>query len=281
MADVPDYAIWDNVLAQLRDADPSLCRQWFDDIEPMGISNGVLWLRTGTEMQQRYLQSKCLSPFREAAQSATHRLLVVEFLGPGESPPRNSSNGKSKKRPTAFRHAAVKDDELVLNPDYMFDTFVNGPSNRLAHAAARAVGENPGSTYNPLFIHGGVGLGKTHLLQAICHRFLEVDPKARILYLSCEGFVTRFMDAVQAGLVNDFRRQFSDISMLVIDDVSFLCKRDSTQEEFFHTFNTLYQTKRQIVLSSDAPPRRDSRPRATARLPVQLGVGRADRIAGL
>jgi chromosomal replication initiator protein len=222
----------------------------------MGISNGVLWLRTGTEMQQRYLQSECLSPFRDAAQSATQRLLAVEFLGPGEAPPRNSSNGRSKNTQTqpAFRHAPVNDDELVLNPDCMFDSFINGPSNRLAHAAARAVGENPGSTYNPLFIHGGVGLGKTHLLQAICHRFLEEDPAARILYLSCEGFITRFMDAVQLGLVNDFRRQFSDISMLVIDDVNFLCKRDSTQEEFFHTFNTLYQTNRQIVLSSDASP---------------------------
>ena len=143
---------------------------------------------------------------------------------------------------------------LVINPDYTFENFVVGPNNRLAHAAAVAVAANPGRAYNPYFVHGDVGLGKTHLLQAICLRIMELEPGARIFYTSCEGFMTQFMDAVQAGEMGAFRHRFRDVDLLVIDDVHFLAKRDRTQEEFFHTFNTLYQAHKQIVLSSDAPP---------------------------
>ncbi len=145
-------------------------------------------------------------------------------------------------------------DELVLIPDYTFDNFVTGPGNRLAHAAAVAIAENPGKAYNPMFIHGGVGLGKTHLLQAVCRRILDDNPRANIVYISCEDFITRFMEAVQAGRMAGFRHHFRHAHMLVIDDIHFLGKRERTQEEFFHTFNSLHQTGRQIILSSDAPP---------------------------
>jgi chromosomal replication initiator protein len=131
---------------------------------------------------------------------------------------------------------------------------VQGPSNRLAHAAAVAVAQKPGRTYNPLFLHGGVGLGKTHLLQAICLTIREAQPGASIYYTSCDGFITQFMDAVQAGQMGDFRHRFRDLDVLVIDDIHFLAKRERTQEEFFHTFNSLYQMNKQIVLSSDAAP---------------------------
>ncbi|MEC9374059.1 MAG: chromosomal replication initiator protein DnaA, partial [Planctomycetota bacterium] len=114
--------------------------------------------------------------------------------------------------------------------------------------------EKPGQAYNPMFIHGDVGLGKTHLLQAVCMRILERNPSATILYIPCEAFVTRFMESVQAGEMTQFRHYFRDVDMLVIDDVHFLAERDRTQEEFFHTFNSLYQSNRQIILSSDAPP---------------------------
>ncbi len=143
---------------------------------------------------------------------------------------------------------------LHIDPDYDFDSFVVGPSNRLAHAAAKAVADNPGKAYNPLFIHGDVGLGKTHLLQAICLGLVERKPDAVICYLSCEGFMTEFMQAVRAGEMIEFRYRFRDVDVLVVDDIHYLGKRDRTQEEFFHTFNTLYQANKQIVLSSDAPP---------------------------
>lgn len=143
---------------------------------------------------------------------------------------------------------------LPINPDYGFGEFVIGPNNRLAHAASVAVSENPGFAYNPLFIHGGVGLGKTHLLQAICLKILRENPEIKLHYVSCDGFMSQFMSAVQSGKMAEFRQTFRDVDLLVIDDVHFLAKRDRTQEEFLHTFNTLYQGNKQIILSSDAPP---------------------------
>ncbi len=143
---------------------------------------------------------------------------------------------------------------LPINPDYGFDEFVIGPNNRLAHAASVAVSENPGFAYNPLFIHGGVGLGKTHLLQAICLKITQDNPEINLHYVSCDGFMTQFMSAVQSGKMAEFRHTFRDVDLLVIDDIHFLSKRDRTQEEFFHTFNALYQANKQIILSSDAPP---------------------------
>ncbi len=145
-------------------------------------------------------------------------------------------------------------ESLVINPDNGFENFVVGPGNRLAHAAALAVAANPGKSYNPFFVHGGVGLGKTHLLQAVCLKIAQADPSARMHYTSCEGFVTEFIESVQSGEMSQFRHRFRDVDVLVIDDIHFLAKRERTQEEFFHTFNTLYQAGKQIILSSDAAP---------------------------
>lgn len=145
-------------------------------------------------------------------------------------------------------------DEMVINPDYSFETYIVGPNNRLAHAAAVAVSQQPGTAYNPFFIHSGVGLGKTHLLQAICQALLSTKPDCRIYYVSCEGFVGQFMEAVQAGQMLEFRHKFRDIDVLVVDDIHFLAAHERTQEEFFHTFNSLWQSRKQIVLSSDASP---------------------------
>jgi chromosomal replication initiator protein len=145
-------------------------------------------------------------------------------------------------------------DTLTINPDNGFENFVVGPGNRLAHAAAVAVAENPGYAYNPFFVHGDVGLGKTHLLQAICVSIAQANPKAVMHYVSCDTFVNDFMNSVRDGRMSDFRHRFRDVDVLVIDDIHFLAERERTQEEFFHTFNSLYQLNKQIVLSSDAPP---------------------------
>jgi len=141
---------------------------------------------------------------------------------------------------------------VPLNPDYTFENFVTGPCNRLPHAASVAVAEKPGNAYNPLFIHGGVGLGKTHLLQAVCQKVLEKYDEARILYLSCDSFINQFITAVETGDMAQFRHRYRHVDMIVIDDIHFLAGRDRTQEEFFHTFNTLYQSHKQIILSADA-----------------------------
>lgn len=141
-----------------------------------------------------------------------------------------------------------------LNPNYTFDKFVVGSCNRLAHASSLAIGENPGCAYNPLFVHGNVGLGKSHLLQAICHTVSRRGPDARVVYLSCEDFTNAFIQAIQQNQLDSFRDFYRHADMLVIDDVQFLANKEKTQDEFFHTFNALYDGQKQIVLSSDRPP---------------------------
>ncbi len=278
----PDREIWERMLAHLRANHAMICRQWFEEIEPMGIAGGVMQLRTLSPLHRDYLKRQCAEPFNDAVRSVTSRLIPVKFLGPEDevirpapapgkrqpepprpqpAPPPQQVNGQhsiSEVKPTPPRvepHAeAHRYESLVVNPDCSFENFVVGPANRLAHAAALAVASNPGRTYNPFFIHGGVGLGKTHLLQAICLRIAETNPRARLYYTSCEGFVTQFLQLVQAQEMAEFRHRFRDVDILVIDDIHFLAKRDRSQEEFFHTFNTLYQASKQIIFSSDAAP---------------------------
>lgn len=265
-----DRQIWTGMLSHLKGNHPALCRQWFEEIEPLGIVGGVLRLRAHSQIHRDYLQRQCLEPFKDAATAASERLLAVQFFGPedhvervreepffapaAEKPPIGGNGVATAVSWPLISETKKQADALVINPDYGFENFVLGPSNRLAHAAALGVAANPGRAYNPYFVHGDVGLGKTHLLQAICLKVLENQPSARIYYTSCEGFMTQFVDAVQAGEMSAFRHRFRDVDVLVIDDIHFLAKRDRSQEEFFHTFNSLYQAHKQIVLSSDAPP---------------------------
>lgn len=254
-----DRALWRAILEIVQREHPAVCRHWFSDLSVSSIHNGVIEVLATSRGQVDYLKRECTRAFTDAALEGAGRLLAVRFvteptkIGPGALNSHASRNGDG---------AAL--DELSVSPDYTFDTFVVGPNNRFAHAAAQAITHSPGRAYNPLFIHGGVGLGKTHLLQAICHAIQEQEPGSRLLYISCEGFITRFIECVQGGRMDDFRHQFRDVDLLVIDDVHFLAKRDRTQDEFFHTFNSLYQRQRQIVLSSDAPP--DQIPDLEARL---------------
>ncbi len=147
-------------------------------------------------------------------------------------------------------------DTLILNPRYTFENFVIGPSNRAAHAYSFAVAESPGKAYNPLFIYGGVGLGKTHLLQAICHHTKNKKQEyPKICYLSSERFTNELIDAIQHHSTAAFRQKYRNMGVLVIDDIHFIAGKESTQEEFFHTFNTLYDAHKQIIISSDRPPK--------------------------
>jgi chromosomal replication initiator protein len=322
-----DRQVWEAMLSHLREHHANICRAWFEELEPLGIVNGTLQLRTMSPIHRDYLRRQCSDAFNDAARSVTGHLLSVKFLGPddevlrapeprrpkgdaargdpprpptlapntsttgaagssGATPPSPASspmqaNGVGHHAPDPAPHAEqppalptqyveaqpvnrgeggrggqspARYESLVINPDYSFENFVPGPSNRLAHAAALAVAANPGRTYNPYFVHGGVGLGKTHLLQAICLKIVEANPRATLYYTSCEWFVTQFMESVQSGEMSEFRHRFRDVDILVIDDIHFLTKRDRSQEEFFHTFNSLFQASKQIILSSDAPP---------------------------
>ncbi len=149
----------------------------------------------------------------------------------------------------------VKNKENFLNPTYTFDTFVVGPNNELAYAACLSVSKKPGQSYNPLFIYGGVGLGKTHLLQSIGNEVLKNDPNKRIKYASSEKFTNELIEAISGKNTKNFKNIYRDIDILIIDDIQFLAGKEKTQEEFFHTFNTLYENGKQIVLSSDRPPK--------------------------
>ena len=245
-----------DLLNRLRLEHPAMCRRWFEDVQVIGVVDGAIVIQILEPVQLKYLRRCCAQPFADAAQSVTGHLLGVRFVGDEESGSALQSvvvSGDVSGSGSVLSSSILEED-MFISPDYSFDNFVVGPGNRLAHAAATAVSNKPGRTYNPLFIHGGVGLGKTHLLQSICQTAMRRHKSMRIYYVSCNGFMTQFLEAVQAGEMSMFRHKFRAFDMLVIDDIHDLSKRDQTQEEFFHTFNTLFQSGKQIVISSDAPP---------------------------
>jgi len=235
-----DSATWSRILELVRKENPGLVRNWFDTMEPRPLTNGVIQVKVSTIAQLNFCQTQCQQAFTAAAQAVTGRLVMVSFHCD-----RLAGGG-----------VFTDTDQLMqLNPDYTFDNFVKGPCNELAHAACVAVAGNPGKAgYNPLFIHGGVGLGKTHLLQAVCQQVIEKQPQARILFLSCDSFINQFISAVENSEMSQFRHRYRGVDMLVIDDIHFLAGKDRTQDEFFHTFNTLHDMHKQIILSADCPP---------------------------
>ena len=248
----PDPSIWRDMIAYLRTHHADMSRQWFDELEPIWFDGGVLQVRVQSPVQKNYLASQCAGPFNDAIQAATGNLVTVRFVSRETEPPPVTMI-HNVREPQAQPGEAFG-DQIIYSPDYTFENFVTGPQNHLAYAASCAVAQQPGYAYNPFFIHGGVGLGKTHLLQAICQTVLMENPKTHICYLSCDEFINHFIDAVSGGNMHDFRHRYRHVDMLVIDDIHFLAERDRTQEEFFHTFNTLFQAKKQIILSSDSPP---------------------------
>src|SRR4051812_16905114 len=181
--DVPfapfDPTVWQQILNLVRSQHPSLHRVWMDQMSPRQLSGGVIQVTVQTPAQLNFCQGQCQQPFTSAAQEVTGRLLAVSF------------HCENLPRGGVFNEG---DQPLPLSPDYVFENFVTGPCNRLPHAAALAVSEQPGQAYNPLFIHGGVGLGKSHLLQAVCQKLLAAQPDARILYLSCDSFINQFIN---------------------------------------------------------------------------------------
>jgi chromosomal replication initiator protein len=252
--------LWQQMLRHLREHHAPTCRPWFDELVPLKISGGTLEVRAGSTVHRDYLRETCGSAFNDAARSVTNTLLAVRFVAPAVVvEPRTPAD---LVRGVALRNtrfdpadpASPRHDTLLIDPDNTFESFIVGPNSMLAHAAAQSVAETPGKSYNPLFIHGGVGLGKTHILQAICLRIIAHSPDVVFFYTSCEGFISGYFDSVKAGKIEEFRQRYRGVDVLVIDDIHALAKLEQSQEEFFNTFNALHQSGRQIILSSDTPP---------------------------
>jgi len=244
-------SLWQHIIQQVIHAGGHVIRSWFTKLEPISLEHGLLEIQVPGPAEQEYCRRHALRLFTEAAQRATGRLVGVCFLTAAEAArPSDEPSGS----PASLAASDSPNDAHLLCEDYTFDTFVSGPCNRLAYAACQAVSEGPGRSYNPLFLHGSVGLGKTHLLHSTCSKIRRHKPDARISLLTCETFVNQFIDGVARGELRDFRYRYRHTDVLAIDDIQFLAGHEQTQEEFFHTFNTLYQARKQIVLSSDRSP---------------------------
>jgi len=247
---VVERGLWQRIIQHVVCSGGNLIRPWFTELEPISLEHGLLEIQVPGPNEQSYCRQHATRLFTEAAQGATGRLVGVCFLTKAEV----SSNGQAGGDGVYSAEAPAPEAVSYLNGDNTFDTFVAGPCNRLPHAACLAVSEAPGKSYNPLFIYGNSGLGKTHLLQATCHKIAHDMPATSICYLSCETFVNHFIESVERGKLHEFRYRYRHAEVLVIDDIQFLSGHERTQEEFFHTFNTLYQSQRQIILSSDRGP---------------------------
>ncbi len=286
--------IFTDIIDRTKTLDPANARKWFDSLTVLHLNGGSLGIGCPDEATVQFLQDNCKSSFTRAAQQITGHLIAVDFSVDGhekvDSSSRRFESGsdeavlQKKHGSTAGLRGAspgpklseVKIRPLKLHPDYTFDNFVVGPSNRLAHASCVAVSQSPGNTYNPLFIYGNSGLGKTHLLHAVCFETQRKSNGAVIQFLSCEDFVNRFIRAIEEGNLSGFQSQFRTVDMLVIDDVQFLREREHSQEEFFHTFNALYNNGKQIILSADSPPVKI--PSLEARLISRFNWGLVTRI---
>ena len=232
-------------------------KTWLRPLQVHSISDHVVTILVPSEqMGVDYINKKYMFPIKVAIAEITGTEYDIEFILPEQAKRReqqekNSSNLNNVKLNTTLERAN-------LNPKYTFDTFVVGNNNKFAHAAALAVAESPGKMYNPLFIYGGAGLGKTHLMHSIAHFILSEDPSKKVIYVTSEAFTNELIEAIRNGnntVISSFREKYRSVDVLLLDDIQFIIGNESTQEEFFHTFNELHGNKKQIIISSDKPPK--------------------------
>jgi chromosomal replication initiator protein len=244
--------LWQKLSAAIRpQVSADTFKRWFSAVELINASDTALTFRVPNNIYQYWIESNHMAALQGAIAAALGEPREVKFLSPSEPPAELLAETSTVKETDTgdFKRTSLPG----LNPRYTFESFVVGPNNEIAHAACLAVAQSPARTYNPLFIFGGVGLGKTHLMQAIGQCILAKKKNTKVIYLSSELFINEFIDAIQHNNLVKFRKRYRQADLLLIDDIQFLSGKERSQEEFFHTFNTLFDGHKQIVLSCDRP----------------------------
>ena len=253
---------WDKILESIRD-DNELSnvafKTWLLPLKVFRIEGNILKITAPFEQAATYVENKYKTFLYVAVAEAMGEEYEIRIITEDEALKEKPLEPETPKKAAAAPAPKVAEEQKTnLNPRYTFDTFVIGSNNRFAHAAALAVAESPGKEYNPLFLYGGVGLGKTHLMHSVAHYILQQDPTKKVLYVTSEVFTNELIDSIRNGNNNSmtaFREKYRNIDVLLIDDVQFIIGKESTQEEFFHTFNALHSANKQIIISSDRPPK--------------------------
>ena len=249
---------WDGILQTIRQENELsnvAFKTWLLPLKVFRIEDHVLKITAPFEQAATYVENKYKTFLYVAVAEAMGEEYEIKIITEDEASREKAYVPPAKKIPAPV---PMEDQKTNLNPKYTFDTFVIGSNNRFAHAASVAVAESPGKEYNPLFLYGGVGLGKTHLMHSVAHYILQKDPTKKVLYVTSEVFTNELIDSIRNGnntSMTKFREKYRNIDVLLIDDVQFIIGKESTQEEFFHTFNALHSANKQIIISSDRPPK--------------------------
>jgi chromosomal replication initiator protein len=249
---VSEQEIWEDIKEYVRSRIPDVeFTTWFAKIKPIGVQDGAFVLGVSNSFAAEWLKTHYLSLLEESLKKLGAAAPRIGFrVLPATQEPMLDPEVRSRPQ-SSF----PDDGRSRLNPKYTFEKFVIGQNNSFAHAAALAVAETPGKAYNPLFIYGGVGLGKTHLMHAVGHSVAERFPDKRIDYISTETFTNDLINSIRDDKMASFKDRYRSVDLLLVDDIQFIAGKERTQEEFFHTFNALYEAGKQIILSSDRPPR--------------------------